>query len=375
MPAGHHHEGARPSGWVWTTDANLFVGYNYQQRQFLDYSAWESQNWFMVHGAKTLGRGELMLQGMLSLERFTLQRQGSPQLFQTGESYNRIPLVNYQHPHDLFMALGVTYRAPLGRFHYVFGADLVGSPTLGPTAFMHRASARDNPAVPITHHMIDSTHITPGVLRAGVERGGLTLESSVFRGAEPDENRLNIERPGFDSWAVRGQYASGPWRAQVSGGHMRRPEWWEPFDESRITASLSFDGVVGSRPTAVTLAWGGNRQFNGFNGNAGGVLIEAVLRATSTSTVYGRTEIADKELFGAGPHSAIDRHPHAIFKVGAATIGYIRALPLVRTGRLGVGADVTFYDMPDLIDQFWAGSHSYHVFVRWRPNGEAHEHY
>lgn len=373
--AHHHHEPAVQRGWAWSADANVFAAYNYQQRQFLDYTAWESQNWFMAQGTRTLGHGELTLQGMLSLERYTLHRQGSPQLFQTGESYNRIPLVNYQHPHDLLMGLGATYQVRAGRFGYVVGADLVGSPTLGPTAFMHRSSARDNPQVPLTHHLLDSTHITPGVLRAGVEVAGLTFESSVFRGAEPDENRVNVERPSFDSWALRAQYARGAWRAQVSGGHLHRPEWWEPFDESRITASVSFDGAVRSRPTSLTLAWGGNREFNGFNGNTNGLLLEGVMRGTSRSTWYGRVESADKELFGAGPHLTADRHPHAIFKVGAATIGYIRELPLPGAGHFGLGADATFYDMPALIDQFWAGSHSYHVFLRWRPASTAtHRH-
>ncbi len=371
----HHHENLPPAGWTWTTDANVFVGYNYQQRQFLDYSAWESQNWCMVEGTRPIAGGQLTVQGMLSLERFTLGRQGSPQLFQTGESYNQIPLVNYQHPHDLIMGLGATYRVRHGRFGYLVGADLVGSPTLGPAPFMHRASARDNPQIPVTHHFLDSTHITPGVVRAGVEIGPLTVESSVFRGAEPNENRLDLERPGLDSWAVRAQYARGPWRAQVSGGHMRQPEWFEPYDMSRITASIAFDGAVRSRPASLTLAWGGNREFNGFNGDANGYLLEADVRATSASTVYGRVEVADKELFGLGPHPKEFAHPHAFFKVSVATVGYIRELPIPRAGRIGLGADATFYRMPELLTQFWKGSHSYHVFLRWRPATTSSHHH
>ena len=44
-----------------------------------------------------------------------MHAHGSPQLFQTGESYQRQPLLNYQHPHDLVMELGATYERPLGR--------------------------------------------------------------------------------------------------------------------------------------------------------------------------------------------------------------------------------------------------------------------
>ena len=54
-------------------DANVFVGYNYQHREFTDQSAFESQNWFMLHGTRPVGSGQLQLEGMLSLEPFTMQ--------------------------------------------------------------------------------------------------------------------------------------------------------------------------------------------------------------------------------------------------------------------------------------------------------------
>jgi uncharacterized Zn-finger protein len=148
---------------------------------------------------------------------------------------------------------------------------------------------------------------------------------------------------------------------------MRQPEWFEPYDKSRITASIAFDGAIGSRPTSLTLAWGGNREFNGFNGDADGYLLEADVRATPASTVYGRVEVADKELFGQGAHPKGFSHPHVFFKVGVATLGCIRELPIPRAGRIGLGADATFYRMPELLQQFWKGSRSYHVFLRWRP--------
>ncbi|MEP7308611.1 MAG: hypothetical protein ABJA98_24150 [Acidobacteriota bacterium] len=65
---------------------------------------------------------------MLSLEPFTMHAGRSRQLFQTGESYQQTPLVNYQHPHDLLMGLGATYRVERRGIAYLFGAALVGSP-------------------------------------------------------------------------------------------------------------------------------------------------------------------------------------------------------------------------------------------------------
>ena len=303
QPPDHDHVAmtAAASGWTVSTDGNAFVGYNYQQRQFLDYSSWESQNWLMATAERRVGPGRLTVDGMLTLEPFTLPAQGSPQLFQTGETYRQLPLVNYQHPHDLVMGIRATYRIAAGRVGYIFGADAVGEPTLGPTAFMHRESARSNPQVPLTHHYLDSTHVTPGVVRGGVSVAGFTFESSVFRGAEPNEDRVEIERPRLDSWAARVQYRRGAWQAQVSGGRLKKPEPFEPFDLRRFTASVAFDGGLKGRPLRMLAAWGRNEAIGAVNGIGDGFLVEGDLTATSRSTFFGTS--GDRRERGAGSRS------------------------------------------------------------------------
>lgn len=390
----HHHAApdqdpvASDVKWKWTTDANAFFGYNYQQRRYADFAAWESQNWVMFDGTRRVGRGRLAIDGMFSLEPWTLGRLvysgslrlpptgGSPQLYQTGESFRQVPLVNFQHPHDLVMGLGATYRIDFNRISYFVGADLVGAPALGPTPFMHRESARSNPQAPLTHHYLDSTHITPGVIRAGIVTGALTFEGSVFRGEEPDDNRFDIEKPAFDSWSARVGWQHGSWMAQFSGGHLHEPEWFEPFDVTRLTASLGYTGEVGSRPLSATVAWGENREFNGFQNVEDGFLFEWDLRATGASTIYGRTEVAKKHLFGLISHPKGFTHPHAYSTVGAVTLGYIRDLPFPGTTRLGIGGDATLYRTSLDLVEYYGGSHSYHVFLRWRPgvSSVAHVH-
>src|SRR5213596_3341608 len=101
----------------------------------------------MLGGERDLARGRFNISGMASLEPFTLKALGSPQVFQTGEAYHGAPLINYQHPHDLLMQLGASYRVERTRLRATIGADLVGPPSLGPTPFMHRQSARNNPQV------------------------------------------------------------------------------------------------------------------------------------------------------------------------------------------------------------------------------------
>ena len=143
--SGHDHAMDMSGAWSWSTDGNAFFGYNYQQRQFADFPVWESQNWLRLTGEHALGNGRLSLDGMLSLEPITMHAVGSPQLFQTGESYQRVPLVNYQHPHDLIMNLGATWRVERGPTRFFAGADVVGSPTLGPVPLMHREWRGDKP--------------------------------------------------------------------------------------------------------------------------------------------------------------------------------------------------------------------------------------
>ncbi len=365
----------KTAAWTWTADANVFFGHNYQQRQFLDASAWESQNWILAESGRSLAGGRLSVAAMMSFEPFTLRAQGSPQLFQTGETYRDLPLVHYQHPHDLLMGLGATYRRSHSRGESFVGVDLVGAPTLGPEAFMHRESARNNPQAPLSHHVMDSTHLTPGVVRGGVTIGSTTLEGSVFRGAEPDENRLDVERPALDSLAARARFRRGPWEMHASVGRLHEPERLEPYDVTRITAAVSFDGLAGAWPLKAMAGWGANREFNGFNGNHEAYLLEWDLRVADQSTIFGRAEVVDKDLFPGGAHPKGQAHPHYFSTIVAMTAGYGHDLRRAAWGRMRIGADATVYRMPSNMEQFWRGSRSFHVFLRWRPTvaaGHAH---
>jgi hypothetical protein len=376
QPPEHHHPEASTSeeGWAWNADANAFYGYNYQKRKFADFWAWESQNWMMLAGERPIGPGRLTVQGMLSLEPFTIAALGSPQVFQTGESYQGAPLINLQHPHDLVLGLGATYRVAHHGVTYIVGADLVGSPALGPTPFMHRESARDNPQVPLTHHYMDSTHITSGVLRAGVEFGQMTFETSAFRGEEPDEHRLNIDQPRLDSWSARTSWHRGPWQAQFSGGHLHEPEWFEPVDVTRLTASIGFNGTVLSRPLTAMVGWGQNRE-PAINIALDGYLAEWDLKLTSANTVYGRAESVLKEIFGLGVHPrGLLNHPRNFSQINALTLGYVRDIPVMSRMRIGLGTDMTVYRTSEDLREYFGSPHSFHVFVRWRPERTAPAH-
>ena len=91
--------------------------------------------------------------------------------------------------------------------------------------------------------------------------------------------------------------------------------------------------------------------------------------------MYGRMELSAKQIFGLGLHPAGFNHPHVYSHVDALTLGLVRDIAPATWGRFGIGADATLYRMsPDLVDYF-GGSRSFHLFVRWRPaQAMAHVH-
>src|SRR6476661_6518123 len=264
-------------GWHLTVMGIARLGYNRQGGRSGD-DAFESSNWNMVHAAHDLGRGRLSLMLMNSLEPWTFEKRGSPELFQTGESYRGRPLVDRQHPHDLFMNLSATYRLPLGSDGAAWiQLAPVGEPVIGPTAFMHRASSGENPTAPLGHHWEDSSHITFNVATLGAGWRSVSLEASVLHGAEPDEDRLDIEGGRIDSAAGRLKVSlPGGWSAQVSHAFLHDPEAVQAGNLHRTTASLHY-GAEGDRAFAATLLWGHNSETHG---ESDAFLLEAAWQIT-----------------------------------------------------------------------------------------------
>ena len=284
----------------------------------------ESSNWNMLHAQHDLGPGRITLMMMNSIETVTFPAGGSPELFQTGETFDGKPIVDRQHPHDFFMNLSATYRQQVGEGS-AFWIQLapVGEPALGPTAFMHRASAGENPTAPLGHHWEDSSHITSDVITAGYGWKAISLEGSVFHGAEPDEDRWGIESGKLDSasgrlWVRPG----GGWSGQVSYGFLSNLEALHEGDVRRTTASVQY-GADGDRPLAAMLLWGRNVEdrISSF-----AWLLEGAWQMTACDQVYSRLEYVQKDYdllaFKGEPHPPDPGLPR-FANVFAATAGYL----------------------------------------------------
>ncbi|HEV7502483.1 MAG TPA: hypothetical protein VGQ33_20845, partial [Vicinamibacteria bacterium] len=279
-----------------------------------------------------------------------------------------------QHPHDLFMNLSVTYRRPVGAGAVWLQMAPVGEPALGPVAFMHRASSGENPTAPLTHHWLDSTHITSDVITAGWGRGRLGLEASVFHGREPDEHRWNLDRGALDSISARAKLALGHgWSAQLSHGFVKNAEQLVPGDLRRTTASVHY-GEEGDRRVAASLMWGRNDEEHGVSQ---ALVAEGAWQLTLADHVFTRAEWVEKDRVllatkGLDGEGAEDTVP-----VRALTIGYLRRLGGRGSASLGLGVDLTVYGVPESVRAAYGTRPlSTHVFarLRWgRPHG-AHMH-
>ncbi len=302
------------------------------------------QSMAMLMADRDLGdRFHIQLRTMNSLEPL-MGARGYTNLFATGELANDRPLVDRQHPHDLFMELAakVDYRLGNGASVFLYGGP-VGEPALGLSAFMHRGSARYQPMSPITHHWFDSTHITYGVVTAGYATPAFQLEASAFKGREPDEHRWNIETPRLDSWSVRGTWTPSPfWAVQVSHGRLKEPEAQHPGeDENRSTASVQY----ARGGLATTFAYSLKDRVPGEKLSA--FLVEATYELSARHAVFGRLEnVANDELF---PDEGDPLHDTK-FRVTKAEVGYAYRLPIVGPLGLALGGTVAAYAKPAALE-------------------------
>jgi hypothetical protein len=323
-----------------------------------------STNIFMGSAEHALGRGSFLFDAMLSLEPATVTDRRYPLLFQTGETAFGSPIENGQHPHNFFMALGVHYAHPIGAstiFEAYFAP--VGDPALGPVAFPHRASAAEIPQAPIGHHWEDSTHVAYEVVTIGVKHKTVRLELSGFHGAEPNENRWNIDAGAIDSWAARFcVFPSSRWATQVSVGRLTKPEALEPGDVVRTTASLAYSRPLGGAEWSTTFVFGRNHKTaTGSGTNA--FLLETLVPYRQKNFFTGRWELVDKdELFAAEP--AIEKKLAATvgdtFRIGEYTAGYTRYVRLVAPLETGFGANISAYTLPSAITPYY-GTHPFGV--------------
>ena len=323
-----------------------------------------SASMLMLMARRELDGGAIGLRLMLSAEP-VMGASGYPLLLQTGETADgRVPLIDRQHPHNLLMEAAVTYSRDLAPGSSVFlYAGPVGEPALGPTTFMHRLSGMDNPEAPITHHWLDSTHISDGVVTAGYVWRQFKLDASAFNGREPDQHRYDTALRPPDSYAARLTWnPAAAWSTQVSTGRLARPEQLEPgVAVHRTTASVSYNAHWPGEWWQTTLAFGHDAPTQGTASN--GWLLESALKLTASQTLFGRAErVAKDELFLPGTPLAGET-----FTVEKLSLGYIYDFLERQALAVGIGALASTYSYPATLNSAYGyRPSSFMLFVRAR---------
>ena len=305
---------------------------------------------------RPVGDGTLQFRAAISPDPLMGER-GYPLLLASGETADGVEhLVDRQHPHDFFMELSASVSQNIGPKSSVFlYAALPGEPAFGPPAFMHREGIMDSPEAPISHHWLDSTHITFGVLTAGLVHDRFKLEVSRFNGREPDQHRWNVETGPLDSTAVR--LSVIPMRTlsvQGSWGKFKSPEQLEPgVDQKRWSASAMWaDDMAAGWKAAGTIAWGRKsaKDHHGEWFSDDAYVAEASLKRASW-TMFARGEVTEsRELLEA------EEGHGAALTVGKVSAGAVRDFKVAENLSIGLGGLLAVNFVPDGLRNEYGGS-------------------
>lgn len=365
----------RTGQWEWMFHGNAFLQFLHEEANtHRGSSQTGSINWLMVMARRPLGTANVGLRAMVSLEPLTIGGCGYPDLLATGELCDRDSIHDLQHPHDFVMELAGEYVRPLrGNTRWQLYGGPVGEPALGPPSYPHRLSAMPNPIAPIGHHWLDATHITFGVVTAGVFTSRWKAEASLFNGREPDENRWDLDLAAMNSFSGRVSFApNADLVAQVSAGHLNDAEAGEgslpPADVDRVTASVAYYRRVGMNGLwANTIAWGRNEE-RGIATQA--FLAEASVTLNERDVWFGRFEVAGKPAHDLHIHELLND----VLTVGKLQGGYTRYFAGAAGLRFGVGGYLSAGFVPKVIEPQYGSRANLGggFFVTLRPRAMTH---
>jgi hypothetical protein len=358
--------------WMMMLHGDVFLQYDHQGGP-RGADQFGSINWGMLMAMRQVGGGTLHLHAMASAEPLTIGASGYPLLLQSGETFEGEPLHDRQHPHDLFMELSALYeRAISRRVGVMVYVAPVGEPGIGPVAYMHRPSALNDPFAPLAHHWTDATHITYGVLTAGVFTKQVKLEGTLFNAREPDEDRYDFDFDALDSYGARlSVNPTSHWAVSASYGYLKQPEALHPDEnQHRLGVSILHTVSLGRQGEwASALVYGANKHVepSGVTGPwEHSVMVESNLQLDRANSVFGRVEYVRKsgeDLVLPDPLSSEE------IDIGNLSLGYIREFAGYRGATFGVGARGAINLIPEALEDIY-GSRTpmgVAVFLRVRP--------
>ena len=362
---------AHSKKWMYMFHGNVFIRHNWQDignEGTRGDSKFDAPNWFMAMGQRRVGNNGLFhFNTMFSLDPL-FGGDGYPLLFQTGETYQGKPLVDRQHPHNLFSELSVSYTHAFSKDVDAFAyLAYPGEPALGPVAFMHRPSSLNNPDAPLGHHWQDATHITFGVATLGFRYKIFKVDGSIFTGREPGESRYGFDKALFDSYSYRLSVNPTPGlSAQVSYANIKNPEGSEPpVNVKRTTASVLHSLKLSGHNRFITSAFVYGFNNSGHDHQEHSFTIESNVQLNKFA-LYGRYENVEKS---AEELQVSGFDDHELFSVNAFTAGLNYTIATVKNTNLAIGAQGTLYAAPGNLDPVYGNNpKSLELYLRISPS-------
>jgi hypothetical protein len=341
--------------------------------------------WQMVMATRPAGGGSLQVRGMWSIEALAGKGAGYPLLLQTGGSYKRGFIHDRQHWHDLVMETAVMYARPIRRNLALFAyAAAVGEPALGPVAYIHRPSAANDPAAPLGHHWQDVSHVSYGVVTAGLDVHAFRLEGSAFNAREPDRRNPmgDFEGARLDSYAGRVSWAAARVAASAWWGYIAAHNALQSASQMhRYGASVMTQhrGIRGGG-WATTAIWGMNLHHHGGASHAflhgdpnasphhhsSSLLAETNLGVGTRNDVFARAERVMKNGEELG---FLGGDLTTLYEVRSVVLGYRRSLYEVGKIDVGAGARANLNFVPQTLELTYGTRRpkGFTIFAQLRP--------
>jgi hypothetical protein len=238
----------------------------------------------------------------------------------------------------------------------------------------------DLPQATLGHHWQDATHISSNVFTAGISYRRLRLETSGFRGREPNENRWNVDMGKMDSWSSRlTLQANRNWLAQASVARIEHPETTHADDIVRTTASLHYvRPQTRKADLAASAIWARNyKSIAKFSTHT--FLAEGIVPIAAKDAITARYEWSQRdELFEYDhflSHIIFETTGKRAFDVHAYTVGYTRTLAKTGYVQSSLGFNTTLYGISRELRPFYGERPvGFTAFVRFRLNQEENSH-
>ncbi|HEX4440158.1 MAG TPA: hypothetical protein VH854_08815, partial [Thermoanaerobaculia bacterium] len=198
----------------------------------------------------------------------------------------------------------------------------------------------------------------------------------VFHGAEPDENRWDIEAGALDSYSGRLTIRALPdLQIQLSAGHLEHPEAIEPGNQTRYVGAAYWQRATTDGFVALSLISGLNETEEG---REWGSLLEGTWKFAGANSVFGRVESVDRDVYELTHKTQRPEGvPHVRSRVWATTLGAARDVALFPGVATSLGAEATLYHFSSRLDGVYdATPFGFQAFLRigFGSHGGAHAH-